>query len=168
MCDTLEECVKDADILSFATSTPTGGHKNYPFVEREWIKPGCLLCGMGALDVPEELIMDPATKLVVDYKGLYETWAEEYPYPTFDTWFLIGSKFTDMVHDHKLDWDRVENMGTILNRKCPARETDDQIIIYSIGGMPVEDVAWGKLVYEAAKQNGIGTELNLWEEPHIF
>ncbi len=69
------------------------------FVEREWIKPGCLLCGMGALNVPDEMVMDPATKLVVDYTGLYETWAEEYPYPTFDTWFLIGSKFTDMIHD---------------------------------------------------------------------
>lgn len=168
ICDTLQECVRDADILSFATSTPTGGHTNYPFVKREWIKPGCILCGMGALDVPEELVMDPSVKLVVDYKGLYETWAEEYPYPTFDTWFLIGSKFTDMAHDKKLDWSRVENMGTILNGNCPGRKDDDQIIIYSIGGMPVEDVAWGKLVYESAKAKGIGTELNLWDKPHIF
>ena len=79
VCDTLEDCVRDADILSFATSTPTGGQKNYPFVEREWIKPGCLLCGMGALNVPDEMVMDPATKLVVDYTGLYETWAEGIP-----------------------------------------------------------------------------------------
>lgn len=168
VCDTLEDCVRDADILSFATSTPTGGQKNYPFVEREWIKPGCLLCGMGAMNVPDEMVMDPATKLVVDYTGLYETWAEEYPYPTFDTWFLIGSKFTDMIHDRKLACKRMENLGAILNGKLPGRDNDQQIIIYSIGGMPVEDVAWGKTVYENAIKKGIGTKLNLWEEPYLF
>ncbi len=35
-------------------------------------------------------------------------------YPTFDTWFLIGSKFTDMVHDGKLDWNRVELVGRAI------------------------------------------------------
>lgn len=168
VCDTLEECVRDSDIVSFATSTPTGGQENYPYVEREWIKPGCLLCGMGALNTPEELIMDPSTKLVVDYTGLYESWAEEYPYPTFDTWFLIGSKFTDMIHEKKLEKSRMENIGAILNGKLPGRASDDQIIIYSIGGMPVEDVAWGKTIYENALAKGIGTRLNLWEKPYLY
>lgn len=123
---------------------------------------------MGALNVPDEMVMDPATKLVVDYTGLYETWAEEYPYPTFDTWFLIGSKFTDMIHDKKLDFQRMENLGAILNGKLPGRDNDQQVIIYSIGGMPVEDVAWGKTVYENAIKMEIGTKLNLWEEPYLF
>ncbi len=168
VCDTLEECVRDSDIVSFATSTPTGGQENYPYVERAWIKPGCLLCGTGAMNTPEELIIDPSTKLVVDYTGLYESWAEEYPYPTFDTWFLIGSKFTDMIHEKKLEKSRMENIGAILNGTCPGRESDDQIIIYSIGGMPVEDVAWGKTIYENALAKGIGTKLNLWEKPYLY
>ena len=123
---------------------------------------------MGALNVPDEMVMNPATKLVVDYTGLYETWAEEYPYPTFDTWFLIGRKFTDMIHDKKLDFKRMENLGAILNGKLPGRDNDQQVIIYSIGGMPVEDVAWGKTVYENAIKMEIGTKLNLWEEPYLF
>ena len=44
----------------------------------------------------------------------------------------------------------------------------DRVIIYSIGGMPVEDVAWGKTVYENAIKMEIGTKLNLWEEPYLF
>ena len=168
VCDTIEECVRDSDIMSFATSTPTGGHKNYPFVEREWIKPGALICAPGAIDVPEEFIMDPARKLVVDNSKLYDSWAEEYPYPTFDTWFLVGSKFTDMMHDGKLDRSRVHDLGAILNGKLPGRESDDQIILYSIGGMPIEDVAWGKTVYDNAVEKGIGTKLNLWEKPFLF
>lgn len=168
VCDTLEECVRDSDIMSFATSTPTGGQSTYPYIEPEWIKPGALLCGMGAMNTSEELIMDPKTKLVVDNTGLYDSWAEEYPYPTFDTWFLIGSKFTDMIHEGKLTEDRMEDLGGILRGRLPGRESDNQIIIYSIGGMPIEDVAWGRTVYENAVKKGIGTRLKLWDKPYLY
>lgn len=167
VCDTIEECVKDADILSFATSTPTGGQEGYPYIDPYWLKPGCLACGMGAMNTAEELIMDPKTKLVVDNTKLYEAWADEYPYPTFDTWFLIGSKFTDMIHEGKLEKSRMEDMGAICNGKLPGRESDDQIILYSIGGMPIEDVAWGKTIYENALKEGIGVKLNLWDTPYL-
>lgn len=168
VCDTMEECCKDADIMTIAVSTPTGGHANYPFIQREWLKPGCLVCAPGAVDFPDELVCDPKVKLVVDNKKLYEAWAEEYPYPTFDKMFLLGDKFTDLDHDGKLDWGVVQNIGAIANGKVPGRESDDQIILYSIGGMPVEDVAWGKSVYETALEKGIGTKLNLWDAPYLY
>ena len=168
VCDTLEECVRDSDILSFATSTPVGGQSTYPYIDPAWLKPGCLACGMGAMNTSEELIMDPNTKLVVDNTKLYESWADEYPYPTFDTWFLIGSKFTDMIHEGKLEKSRMEDMGAILNGEVPGRANDDQIILYSIGGMPIEDVAWGTTIYRKAKAEGIGTELKIWDKPYLF
>lgn len=166
--DTIEDCVRGSDIMSFATSTPTGGHENYPYVKREWIKPGALICAPGAIDTDEDLITDPSTKLVVDNTKLYDSWAEEYPYPTFDTWFLLGSKFTDMEHDGKLDRSRVEDLGGILDGRLPGRASDDQIILYSIGGMPIEDVAWGKTIYQNALEKGIGTKLNLWDKPYLY
>ena len=168
ICDSIEECCKDADIITVAVSTPTGGHTNYPFIEREWIKPGCLVTSVGAVDFPDELVTDPNTLLVVDNKKLYEAWADEYPYPTFDKMFLLGDKFTDLAHDGKLDWDTVVNIGAIANGKVPGRTSDDQIILYSIGGMPVEDVAWGETVYHNALEKGIGTKLNLWDKPHLY
>ncbi|MCI5911832.1 MAG: tyramine oxidase subunit B [Oscillospiraceae bacterium] len=168
ICDSIEECVKDADIVTAAVSTPTGGHKNYPYIEKEWIKPGALITTVGALDFPDDLVTDPDTLLVVDNKKLYEAWADEYPYPTFDKMFLLGDKFTDLAHDGKLDWDSVVNIGAIAAGKVPGRKSDDQIILYSIGGMPVEDVAWGKTIYESALEKGIGTKLNLWDKPYIY
>ena len=99
---------------------------------------------------------------------MYDTWAEEYPYPTFEKWFIFGSKFTDMIHDGKLTKDRMEDIGAIASGAIPGRADDDQIILYSIGGMPVEDVAWGKTIYERALKMGIGTKLNLWEEPYLY
>ena len=59
-------------------------------------------------------------------------------------------------------------LSDIANGKVPGRESDDQIILYSIGGMPVEDVAWGKTVYETALEKGIGTKLNLWDAPYLY
>jgi ornithine cyclodeaminase len=74
----------------------------------------------------------------------------------------------DLAHEGKLDKSRIHDLGAILNGKLPGRESDDQIVLYSVGGMPVEDVAWGKEVYEYAKAHGIGTELNLWDKPYLF
>lgn len=168
VCETLEECVRDSDIISFATSTPMGrGESAYPFVKTKWIKPGALFCLPGAANFEEDLITDQA-KLVVDNIKLYEAWAEEYPYPTFDMVYILGSKFMDMAHDGKLEKSRIHDLGSILNGKMPSRESDDQIILYSVGGMPVEDVAWGKDVYDYALAHGIGQELNLWEKPYLY
>lgn len=30
---------------------------------------------------------------------LYEAWEEEYPYPTYPQVQIVGTKFTDLVHD---------------------------------------------------------------------
>ncbi|SEA81386.1 ornithine cyclodeaminase [Eubacterium aggregans] len=167
--DTLEECVRDSDILSFATSTAMGdGPSAYPHVETEWIKPGALFCVPGAADFDDDFIAKEDTKLVVDNIALYEAWAEEYPYPTYNTVYIPGCKFMDMVHDSKLKKDRIEDLGAILNGKKPGRRDDDQVIIYSIGGMPVEDVAWGKEVYDRAMAEGIGKKLNLWDTPYLY
>ena len=169
VCDTLEACIRDSDVVNFATSTAMGvGEAAYPFVKTEWIKPGAVMCLPGAANFEESLLLDPKTKLLVDNIKLYEAWATEYPYPTYDMVYILGSKLMDLAHECKLDKSRIHDLGAILNGKLPGRESDDQIVLYSVGGMPVEDVAWGKEVYDYAKANGIGTELKLWDEPYLF
>lgn len=168
VCDTLEECIRDSDILSFATSTPMNGDLSaYPTVKTEWIKKGALFCLPGAANFEEDLIKNNA-KLVVDNIKLYEAWAEEYPYPTFDTIYILGSKFMDMCYEGKLTKEKIDDLGAILNGKTKGRKDDDEIILYSVGGMPVEDVAWGSEVYDYAMAHDIGTKLNLWEKPYLY
>jgi len=167
--DTLEECVRDSDILSFATSTSMGMDRSqYPFVEEEWIKPGALFCVPGSCDFSDEYICSGKAKLVCDNIKLYEAWAEEYPYPTYNQIYIPGCLWLDLVHDGKLSKDKIINLGAILAGKEEGRKSDDEVIIYSVGGMPVEDVAWGKKCYEKALELGIGTKLNLWEQPYLF
>ena len=37
--DTIEEAVRDSDIVAANTSTPTGNPEEYPYIAEEWIKP---------------------------------------------------------------------------------------------------------------------------------
>ena len=59
------------------------------------------------------------------------------------------------------------DLSDVITGKRSGRESDDDIIIYSVGGMPVEDIAWGDEVYRNARKNGIGVKLPLWDKPDM-
>ena len=163
--DTEEELVRDSDVISFANSGGTDP-STYPFVKKEWIKPGAVLIGLSAFDMDSNELKTGS--LVVDNIKLYEAWAEEFPYPSFGANNIIGSKFTDMVHDGLLSMKDITDLGDIISGKKKGRTNKDQIFVYSVGGMPVEDVAWGKVCYEKALLLGIGTRLKLWDKPDMM
>ena len=146
--DDIETLVRDSDVISFAATAGTDPSK-YAYVKGEWIKPGALIVAPSAFDMETDFLKEKCKK-VVDNIKLYEAWAEEYPYPTFGSINIIGAKFTDMCHDGIISKSDITDMGDILLGNASGRDSDDQIIIYSVGGMPVEDVAWGKVCYENA------------------
>ena len=49
----------------------------------------------------------------------------------------------------------------------PVHRKEGEVIIYSVGGMPIEDIAWGTMVYRNALKKGIGQTLNLWNVPQM-
>ncbi len=163
--DTVEELVRDTDVISFTNSGNTDP-STYPYVQKSWIKPGTVLIGVSAFDMDADELA--TCSLVVDNIKLYEAWAEEFPYPSFGANNIIGSKFTDMVHDGQLTMEDIIDLGDIISGKKEGRVNDEQIFVYSVGGMPVEDVAWGKVCYENAKRLGLGTALRLWDQPDMF
>ena len=61
--------------------------------------------------------------------------------------------------------DDLVDIGAVAAGETIGRRSDDEIIIFGIGGMPVEDVAWGTQIYRNALARGIGTTLNLWQSP---
>ncbi len=80
---------------------------------------------------------------------------------------LVGLKFMDLVEEGKLKKDELEDLGKIVAGEASGRTNDEEIIMLSVGGMPVEDVAWATVVYRNAIEKGIGVCLNLWEEPML-
>ncbi len=162
--DSIEELVRDTDVISFANSGNTDP-STYPFVELKWIKKGALIIGLSCFDMNAEEMKE--CKLVVDNRALYEAWAEEFPYPSFGANNIIGSKFTDMIHDGLIESEEMIDLGDIIKGEKSGRDYEDQIVIFSVGGMPVEDVAWGKKCYEKAVDLGLGTKLRLWDKPDM-
>ena len=161
VCDTVEEAVRDSDIISF-TTTVRDDVSSFPYISGDWIKKGALISMPSAARFDDDFLA--GCKLVVDNSKLYEAWEEEYPYPTYPQVQIIGTKFTDLKHDGKVKAEDIIDITDIIEKRRPGRESDDEIIVYSVGGMPVEDIAWGGTVYRNAVKMGIGIKLPLWEK----
>jgi ornithine cyclodeaminase len=71
----------------------------------------------------------------------------------------------DLVDESRIAREQLEDLGEIVSGEAPGRCSEDEIIILSVGGMAVEDVAWGTVVYRNAVAQGVGVKLNLWDQP---
>lgn len=165
VCDSMEEAVKDSDIIC-VTSTAPVKEIDFPYIAEDWVKKGALICLPSAARFDDDFLISRCKKVVDNYK-LYEAWAEEFPYPSYEMVQIIGSKFTDYLHEGRIQREDIVDIADIINKKHPGRESDDEIIVYSVGGMPVEDIAWGGTVYRNALKEGIGVELPLWDQPDM-
>ena len=165
ICETVEEAVRESDIIS-VTSTAPVKEADFMYIDESWGKPGALISMPSAARFEEDFLVNRCKKVVDNYK-LYEAWSEEYPYPSYELVQIIGAKFTDYLHEGKIKREDIIDIADIINGKVPGRESDEDIIIYSVGGMPVEDIAWGGTVYRNALEMGIGVELPLWEKPEM-
>ncbi|MBC6763067.1 MULTISPECIES: tyramine oxidase subunit B [Corynebacterium] len=165
--ETEEEAIRDSDILIAGTSTSSDGPSGFPYFKKEYLKPGALLLMPAAARLDDDFVRSDDCNLVVDYTGLYEEWFNENgPDVTYERLLGIpGNRWWDMKEEGTLSAEKLVNIGDIASGKAPGRENDEQIFCYSIGGMPVEDVAWATDVYDNALDKGIGTKLNLWDVP---
>jgi len=142
--DTEQEAIENSDILIAGTSTSPDGPSGFPYFRREWIKPGALILCPAAARFDDDFIRSDEANLVVDYTGLYAEWFNENgPDVTYERLLGIpGNRWWDMTEEGTLPKERLVNIGDIAAGRAPGRENDEQIFCYSIGGMPVEDVAW--------------------------
>jgi ornithine cyclodeaminase/alanine dehydrogenase-like protein (mu-crystallin family) len=166
LVDSIEAVVRDADIVTFCNSGAIGDPATYPSVKRDWVKPGAFL-SMPALSNIDEDMESADVRKVLDNPGLYEAWYEENPKPVHKLVPVVGIRFLDLVGEGRISRDQLEDLGKIVAGDAPGRRNDQEIIIMSVGGMPVEDVAWGTVIYRNAIRDGIGVKLNLWDQPAL-
>lgn len=162
--DSVEEVVRGSDLVSYCNSGEVGDPSKYPMVKHEWVKPGAFLAMPASCMLDDGMSSDNVRK-VMDSIGLYKAWYEEVPKPAHHTIPLVGMRFMDMIDDKLMSESDLEDLGAIVAGDTPARQNDEEIIIMSVGGMPVEDVAWATVVYRNAIEKGIGVPLNLWDTP---
>ena len=167
ICDSLKEACEDADVVSEAMSVSP---ENLEEFKLEWFKKGATVFSMGSF-LYRKYDDFTNTKMVVDNYGMYEKYLSNFiargPVDELGNkreWVIMGIHFVHLVKSGVVTRDKVINICDIVNGTSKGRENKDEIVMCSIGGMPLEDLSWGYDCYQKALELGIGTKLNLWNE----
>ena len=170
ICDSLESACRDADVVSEAMSV---SKENMEEFKLEWFKKGATVFSMGSF-LYRQYNDFTKTKMVVDNYGMYQKYLSNFKargeYDAFGNkreWVIMGIHFVHLVDTGVVPRDQVINLCDIVNGISKGREDKDEIVMCSIGGMPLEDLSWGYDCYQKALELGIGTNLNLWNEPFM-
>lgn len=167
VCDTIEDACYDSDIVFYGTTNAAKFEDN-PSVKKEWLKKGALVISASSLLVDTDFLSDENVKLISDNYKMYDGWGSGQPLPTQkNVSTLLGMGFFDAVSEGKIERSAITDLGEIICGEKTGRDYEDQIILYAVGGMPIEDVAWGYDVYKNATEMGLGTKLNLWNNSQL-
>lgn len=163
--ETLEEAIKDSDIVSVATSGAASA-----FIKDEWIKEGAVIEMTGTAVLSESCYIN--SKIVIDNWKMHKEWIDEgYNHPdgieSIMSW-APSAPLLKLFLDGKKKEEDIVSLGDIATGKEKGRTDNKEKIIFVTGGMPVEDVAWAYTIYKQALEKGIGQKLCLWDEPHWF
>ena len=170
LCGSLKEACMDADVVSEAMSV---SKENMEEFKLEWFKKGATVFSMGSF-LYRQYDDFKKTVMVVDNYGMYKKYLSNFIArgPVDEAgdkreWVIMGIHFVHLVETGAVKRDQVINLSDLVNGNGSGRKTKDDIVMCSIGGMPLEDLSWGSDCYERAKMLGIGTKLNLWKEPYM-
>lgn len=144
VADGEEAVCRASDILVLATTATE------PITRREWLKPGVHINAVGSHSPPaRELDGETvaAARVVVDSRDANLAECGD---------LLIPMKEGKIDQSHFAD-----EIGEVAVGKKPGRRSPDEITIYKSVGIAVEDVATANLVYQRAKERGIGTDVEL-------
>ena len=160
ICSSVEESVKGADIITVVTSGET-----WPYIDGDWLKKGVLVLCPSQTEFSKDCLL--SIRKIIDNKSMHQLWGE---LKGLDVDFHaevgeVSSYMMEYIDEGLMTWDDVTNIGDIICGKEQGRKNHDEQILFCMGGMPVEDVAWGTEIYRSALAKGIGTKLNFWEEP---
>lgn len=170
ICDSLEEACRDADVVSEAMSVTK---ENMEEFRLEWFKKGATVFSMGSF-LYRKYEDFKNTTMVVDNYGMYQKYLNNFiargPVDAFGNkreWVIMGIHFVHLVKTGQVQREQVINLCDIVNGKSEGRTSQDEIVMCSIGGMPLEDLSWGYDCYQRAMKKGLGTSLNLWDAPYM-
>ena len=137
--DSFEQAVRGADVVCACTDAAE------PVLSADWLAPGTHVTSVGASREGPELDRETVTAglLAVESRVAFE------PYPAG-------------AHELQgLDPESAVELGEVLAGTREGRSSLEQITVYKSMGHAVEDAAAAGLVYRRAREQGIGTEVEL-------
>lgn len=167
MAESVEEVTRNSDVMTVTTTTAAVGSEGFPYIQQDWIKPGALLLLPAAVRFDDSFLTSGDARMFVDSWRLYDAWADEYGDQAYQELGIPGTHWHDLMRSGILTSSSVEEIADVAMGSNPGRTSEDEIFLYSAGGMPVEDVAWATEIYRQAVTEGLGQELSLWEAPEL-
>ena len=138
--ESAQEAVKGADVVCMLATA------REPVVKEEWIKPGCHVCEtMGFMDLDPNCAVK-FDKWVVGWYGRDLEWIEG---PEKG---ILSPKVVPYTRENIY----ADLATEIVQGKKPGRESAEERTVMTHLGMPALDAATCALVYEKAKEKGVG------------
>jgi len=138
--DSVEEAVRDADIIVTTTSSKE------PILKREWIKPGAHINAVGS-SIATAREIDSATmaaaSLFVDRRESTVNEAGDYLFALRD-----GAIKEDHIRGE---------IGDLLIGKGTGRKSSDEITLFKSLGLAIEDLASAAFIFDKVQKSGGGT-----------
>lgn len=163
VADSMEEAVRAADVITIATAG-----KSKPILKKEWVKPNAFIATQGTADIPDDLFT--SSRIVFDETQMHKSWKEEEEaIPEEHASKRLGfpgAGVFRLCDEGKINLSDICDLSKIAYGTEQGRTNEDERFILIVGGMPVEDAAWGRVLFDNAVKMGIGQELVLWEEAY--
>jgi ornithine cyclodeaminase/alanine dehydrogenase-like protein (mu-crystallin family) len=119
-----------------------------PVLRGEWLREGALVCAAGAnrIDAREldNAVVERAAFVCCDSKEQAR---------------LEAADIVEPVEQGLLDWLEVHELAEVVGGQVQGRARDEDIVLFKSIGIAAEDVAVAKLVYDRARERGVGEEL---------
>lgn len=162
VCDSYEEVCRDTDVI-FYCATRAEKLEDTVYFKYEWLKKGSVLISGSPTFADEELYKAKDVNYAVDNFQMFVSSAQGIEYPAQrNVWASLGMGIYDAVTMGWIEREDVIDIGSVINNERQFEYEEDRITVYSIGGMAIEDVAWGTECYKKAISENIGTKLKLW------
>jgi ornithine cyclodeaminase/alanine dehydrogenase-like protein (mu-crystallin family) len=131
------------DVVVTATTSPD------PVLRGEWLRPGALVCAVGANDGRrrelDNVVLERAAFVCCD---------------SLDDAKLESADLIEPVESGVLDWLEVHELQEVVAGDVVGRQTDDDIAVFKSNGLAAWDVAVAAAVVERARVAGLGREVS--------
>jgi ornithine cyclodeaminase/alanine dehydrogenase-like protein (mu-crystallin family) len=119
-----------------------------PVLRGEWLKPGALVCAVGANDRRarelDNAVLERSTFVCCD---------------SLEQAKLESGDLIEPIEQGVLDWLEVHELQTLVAGEVQGRQSAEDIVLFKSNGIAAWDVAAGALALERARERGVGVEL---------
>jgi alanine dehydrogenase len=132
----------DQDVVVTATTSRD------PVLRGEWLRPGALVCAIGANDPRhrelDNVVLERAAFVCCD---------------SVEQSRLESGDLIEPVEAGVLDWLEVHELQEVVAGELPGRQADEDIVLFKSNGLAAWDVAVGAAALERARERGVGTQV---------